>query len=82
MKETLLIGFNEQKVFLGAKKHVLGVQIKSEPFWSFLEGILVKSGSNLGSPRHSLNIGRLPFLSIMSVGDSQGFHCRLSKIPQ
>ena len=39
-------GFDGQKVFLGAKEHVLGVLIKFGSFWSFLKVILVKSGSD------------------------------------
>ena len=43
----VLIGFNGLKVFLGAKTNVLEVSVKFEPFWSFLEPVLTKSGSNL-----------------------------------
>ena len=56
MKETVWIDFNGQKVFLGAKKHVLGVSIKFESFWSYLKLVLAKSGSNLDQSRRSLHV--------------------------
>ena len=72
VKETVLIRFNRQKVFLGVKKHVLGVSIKCELFWSFLEPDLARSGSNLAWSRRSLKNAR--YLSMWFC-----FTCIISK---